>query len=377
MVALIAGMVGCGGAPAVTEYDLTISSTTGGSVTTPGEGTDTYDEGEVVNLVATPDAGYHFVNWTGDVSTIGNVDAAITTIVMNGDYSIAAEFATPKNIWLSGLITNLEDDTTDENEYIVNVYDDENFAKDLEDNLEELDYDVTFLTVFEFDGTLLWVPLLKIRYSEDFAVLVNPRTDDIVTEAYDGDGDGATETLVGMNLTEVSSWLYELVSTGLGNDGQYLILGFDDYDTVELADTTVGKNITDLKKDLAANNISKRTWVPGTYDCDDFARDLEDDLEALGYNVTIKLVYWWAWNGTAWNFEIVDPIGGDWTTTSIAVDSHDYPHISYSNRSRDSLKYATKSKSQQSQRNDGENVMVQDQYGKKSGEGDFKSQHAE
>ncbi len=207
----------------------------------------------------------------------------------------------PEEIWLSGLITDLEDDTTDENEYIVYVYDDEHFAKDLEDNLEGLGYDVTFLTVFEFEGvTLLWVPLLKIRYSEDFVVLVNPRTDDIVTEAYDGDGDGATETLVGMNLTDVSSWLDGLVATGLGNDGQYLILGFDDYDTVELVDTTVGKNITDLKKDLAANNISERTWVKDTYDCDDFARDLEDDLEALGYRVTIKLAYWWAWNGTAW-----------------------------------------------------------------------------
>ena len=207
----------------------------------------------------------------------------------------------PEEIWLSGLITDLGNDTTDENEYIVYVYDDEHFAKDLEDNLEGLGYDVTFLTVLEFDGvTLLWVPLLKIRYSEDFAVLVNPRTDDIVTEAYDGDGDGATETLVGMNLTDVSSWFDYLGATELGNDGQYLILGFDDYDTVELADTTVGKNITELKNDLAANTISEKTHVPGTYDCDDFARDLEDDLEALGYQVTIKLVYWWEWNGTAW-----------------------------------------------------------------------------
>jgi len=226
--------------------------------------------------------------------------AAILLLVSCLVAGCAAE-QSPEEIWLSGLITDLEDDTTDENEYIVNVYDDEHFAKDLEDNLEGLGYDVTFLTVLEFDGiTLLWVPLLEVRYSENFAVLVNPRTDDIVTEAYDGDGDGATETLVGMNLTDVLSWLYELVATGLGNDGQYLILGFDDYDTVELVDTTVAKNITDLKKDLAANNISEKAWVPGTYDCDDFARDLEDDLEALGYNVTIKLVYWWAWNGTAW-----------------------------------------------------------------------------
>ena len=40
-----------------TEYDLTINSTVGGSVTTPGEGTFTYDEVTVVNLMATPDSG--------------------------------------------------------------------------------------------------------------------------------------------------------------------------------------------------------------------------------------------------------------------------------------------------------------------------------
>jgi hypothetical protein len=90
-VALIAGMVGCGGGGG--EYDLTIASTAGGSVSTPGEGTFTYDEGTVVNLVATPDAGYHFVNWTGNVGTIANVNAAATTITMHGDYSITANFA--------------------------------------------------------------------------------------------------------------------------------------------------------------------------------------------------------------------------------------------------------------------------------------------
>jgi hypothetical protein len=76
----------------VRQYDLTTSSTTGGDVTTPGEGTYTYDEGTVVNLVATPDAGYRFDEWTGDVGTIADVNAATTTITMNGDYSITAEF---------------------------------------------------------------------------------------------------------------------------------------------------------------------------------------------------------------------------------------------------------------------------------------------
>ncbi len=50
----------------------------------------TYDAGTVVGLNATPEGGYEFVRWTGDVDTIGNVNVATTTITMNGDYYICA-----------------------------------------------------------------------------------------------------------------------------------------------------------------------------------------------------------------------------------------------------------------------------------------------
>jgi hypothetical protein len=76
----------------VPVYHLTISSTDGGSVTEPGEGMFTYDEGTVVDLVAAPDAGYRFVRWTGDVGMIADVYDATTTITMNGDYAITANF---------------------------------------------------------------------------------------------------------------------------------------------------------------------------------------------------------------------------------------------------------------------------------------------
>jgi len=97
-VALIlsTGLIGCGGeeAPDIIEYNLTISSTEGGSVTAPGEGTYSYEEGEVVDLVADADEGYRFVNWTGDVDDIADVDDPTTTITMNGNYTITAEFET-------------------------------------------------------------------------------------------------------------------------------------------------------------------------------------------------------------------------------------------------------------------------------------------
>jgi hypothetical protein len=75
------------------QFSLTASSTGGGSVTTPGEGTFLYAVGTLVNLVATADTGYRFVNWTGDVDTVANVNLRSTTITMNGNYVIRADFA--------------------------------------------------------------------------------------------------------------------------------------------------------------------------------------------------------------------------------------------------------------------------------------------
>ena len=76
----------------VIEYVLTISSTAGGSVATPDEGVFTYNAGVMVRVVAEPEAGYRFVNWSGDVDTIARVSAAITIITIHGDYSITANF---------------------------------------------------------------------------------------------------------------------------------------------------------------------------------------------------------------------------------------------------------------------------------------------
>ena len=78
--------------PIVNQYDLTISSSAGGVVTFPGEGFFNYDEGTVVNLKAVPNEGYQFVNWTGDTATIADATAAETSIAMNADYSITANF---------------------------------------------------------------------------------------------------------------------------------------------------------------------------------------------------------------------------------------------------------------------------------------------
>jgi hypothetical protein len=84
---------------ALLSYDLTTDSTDGGAVTSPGEDTFTYDCGTDVPLVAEAEEGSDFVNWTGDVGTVADVNSASTTITMNGDYSITANFATPVTLF--------------------------------------------------------------------------------------------------------------------------------------------------------------------------------------------------------------------------------------------------------------------------------------
>ena len=80
----------------VRQYNLTISSTTGGTVTEPGVGTFTYANGTIVNLKAVPDSGYEFDKWTGNVE---DTNAKETTITMNDNYTITANF---KKIYKSG-----------------------------------------------------------------------------------------------------------------------------------------------------------------------------------------------------------------------------------------------------------------------------------
>jgi uncharacterized repeat protein (TIGR02543 family) len=86
---------------------LTISAANGGEVTGPGEGTFAYYPGTLLPLVATPENGYHFVGWTGDVDTVRGVNAARTTIVTDDNYSLTADFekGSPINWLIPGAVT--------------------------------------------------------------------------------------------------------------------------------------------------------------------------------------------------------------------------------------------------------------------------------
>jgi hypothetical protein len=95
VIALFLAIGGCnggGGGDVDHYYSLTVTSTIGGLVIKPGESEFSYAANTTVQLIAEPDDHHHFVNWTGDVATIGNVTAASTNITMYDSYSIIANF---------------------------------------------------------------------------------------------------------------------------------------------------------------------------------------------------------------------------------------------------------------------------------------------
>ena len=95
VAAFVIGGAACDGdGNGISNYQLAVSSAWGGLVTSPGAGTYMYDAGTVVQLVAMPDEGYQFLSWTGDLDQIADPNAASTTITMNGNYAVVANFQT-------------------------------------------------------------------------------------------------------------------------------------------------------------------------------------------------------------------------------------------------------------------------------------------
>jgi Leucine-rich repeat (LRR) protein len=80
-----------------TYYTLTMGVSGSGSVS-PTAGSHTYGAGAVISITATPAIGYQFDGWSGDMGAIANVNAASTTITMNNNYSIIANFEQTEGI---------------------------------------------------------------------------------------------------------------------------------------------------------------------------------------------------------------------------------------------------------------------------------------
>jgi hypothetical protein len=71
------------------NYNLTIE-VNGSGTTAPSSGSHSYDPGTVVDITATPASGWQFSEWVG--SGIADPELASTTVVMDGDKTVTANF---------------------------------------------------------------------------------------------------------------------------------------------------------------------------------------------------------------------------------------------------------------------------------------------
>ena len=75
---------------AIPEYTLTIAVTPeGGGTTNPAVGMYAYEENTVVDISATPNEGFRFTGWTGDVA---DPNDPTTTVLVDGDKTVTAQF---------------------------------------------------------------------------------------------------------------------------------------------------------------------------------------------------------------------------------------------------------------------------------------------
>jgi len=77
---------------------LTVSSTSGGTVTTPGEGSFKYVLGTIAQIIAEAETYWQFAEWTGTAVEAGKVadpNADSTTVLMEADYTLVANFVRP------------------------------------------------------------------------------------------------------------------------------------------------------------------------------------------------------------------------------------------------------------------------------------------
>jgi hypothetical protein len=83
MSILLVFAIGCNGNG---QYSLTINTRGQGATTGSGN----YDKGQTAQITATASSGWQFVTWTG--GPVNDYTAKVTTIDMNSNYTITANF---------------------------------------------------------------------------------------------------------------------------------------------------------------------------------------------------------------------------------------------------------------------------------------------
>ncbi len=78
--------------PYPVEYELTVLASEGGVIVFPEETVTLREYDEIVTLSAEAQEGYSFLEWSGDVENVDDITAITTTVVIEDDYVITADF---------------------------------------------------------------------------------------------------------------------------------------------------------------------------------------------------------------------------------------------------------------------------------------------
>ena len=200
-------------AAAPPQCTLTTSSTTGGSVTTPGEGAYPYEQGTDVNIVATADPNYHFVEWTGTGVTAGKAAdpcSAATTITMDADYIVQANFA------LSGVAPVITSTAvTDANVNQAYSYDVD--ATGIPAPTYSLTTSPTGMTINSATGVIDWTPT-EAQLGLNAVVVEAANASGTDTQSFNVDVAGVAPSITSTPITNVNVnqlYTYDVNATGI------------------------------------------------------------------------------------------------------------------------------------------------------------------
>jgi len=250
MVALFVGTAGrCNMCPGGDFY-LCIASTLGGVVTEPGESCFCYYANTTVELIAEADAHCHFVNWTGDVDTIDDVNDASTNITTNDSYDITANFELDPGCHSLTIFNNYGGSVIEPGEgyfaYVANTKIDLVAEPDEDYRFKEWTGDVDTIANVNAAAT-------NITMGDSYSITANFEWFDITQVAAGGfhtmglknDGTVVAVGYCGYDLCNVGSWtditrvaggLYHTV--GLKANGTVLAVGWNDYGQCDVSGWT-------------------------------------------------------------------------------------------------------------------------------------------
>ena len=98
---------------ATTQYSLTVTAGTGGSVSTSGG---TYDDGTTVTITATPNDGYEFVGWNGSDSSNSTI-----SITINSNTTLEALFSEVQSTVTTSSTYNIDVTAQSSSNYILSL----------------------------------------------------------------------------------------------------------------------------------------------------------------------------------------------------------------------------------------------------------------